>query len=1339
MKRKVSDLRVAELKVELEKRGLESKGLKGVLVQRLQKAIEEEGGNASEIEFSASETASPKASRRSVGRLKRTVESEEESSQEEKVETGEPDTVEVTERAEEINGSNTIDEASFHSVNPSQIEQQNVVIEEEITEEVRTQDTEEVPADDNDATPTRDEEDDEGSTYEEDTQQVCDEEVIESEEVNMEGNDFRSEHEDVGEYPEDEGQIEEEASVDVTGEGEQVVAAFRESESNVNMEETIEEPAAGSLVKNEGDIAQENLTEEVVVSEVYLPDKTIEEADVAQTETGHTLIKIDTMDNNISESTIQDVKMNVENIKDEKVIKQDLVDEKEKSETGKDEVAAEEDFLDMLDYDLEITSDQNNINPEDQQTKTSESEGTTNTGKSTNDKTMSPSQQRKTRQSSDSLKRPSADQSKSGGQSSKSSTSATKDGNKTPSSGKSGSASKKDDSTNKNLWVSGLSSTTRASELKSAFSRYGKVIGAKVVTNVKSPGSRCYGYVTMATAEAASKCILHLNNTEMHGRMITVEIAKGDPSASSKKPASSSSAKKESESKDASSKSKESDSKPGSTSTRRQSGAATSSSTKDASGDKDKIDSDKKPASSDAKSKDGSAARKSTDDIKNTRKSKSPARDRSRAERTSASGPRGEKRHNRSPPHNRNASSRSSTGASGGKDEPERKRARQPDAADRKVVIDSNKGELRVNVSRNSERAARWQGNDQKPKPLLSRRRSASPMRRRPLSPMRGSVLSRTGRGRGGRMGGRGGMLSRQSGTYEDRRGAQSRNTGRGGILSFNQIRAQQRERDRARIAERGARLGRGGASRADLHADRERLRREREERDKLRQERERLERERRQLEKDRQERERLEAERLRLEAERKRELERIEREKAEMRRLQEITRYEVEQRQRAIKRTYDDDSTSHRGNRSSNRDIYDSKRPMVSDREIGRSDSRRERDDRRGYDGYNQRGGPSRNGPLSRNDSSEPPPPGTTTYRSSQASYHGSGSGPTDSRGKSGNSAAGQYRDGRRGPDGDARYGGSTAATAGRTVEKYDRRPGSRDTAGGRSVEYAHGYDRETADSQGRRRPTAASGRDQSGRKVVRERQTGSSATSQEFRRPGARSGSGARIEITREQSPPVRRARRDSSPSGNARAPSSGSRGGAWRDTGKTTGRETSRRGVDDRDLREQIRGGRQDSYSEQSRERGSQRRGGGGSHDSSHSPSPPGRSSGQYQGRWPDSTESSSSQIYSVGSEGSSIPTTGRNTGSAAWGHVQQWPSATQNVRAWPGSSMPASATSAISRQMLAAAGYGTVAPSPTALIAPPQSMIPATQGYIPSSDTRQSRSSFPANYKPIQRRY
>uniref|UniRef100_A0A8C9MQ68 SAFB1 factor n=1 Tax=Serinus canaria TaxID=9135 RepID=A0A8C9MQ68_SERCA len=84
-------------------------------------------------------------------------------------------------------------------------------------------------------------------------------------------------------------------------------------------------------------------------------------------------------------------------------------------------------------------------------------------------------------------------------------------------------------SSGRNFWVSGLASTTRATDLKNLFSKYGKVVGAKVVTNARSPGARCYGFVTMSTAEEATKCITHLHKTELHGKIISVEKAKNEP------------------------------------------------------------------------------------------------------------------------------------------------------------------------------------------------------------------------------------------------------------------------------------------------------------------------------------------------------------------------------------------------------------------------------------------------------------------------------------------------------------------------------------------------------------------------------------------------------------------------------------------------------------------------------------------------------------------------------------------------------------------------------------------------------------------------------------------
>ncbi|XP_067827596.1 SAFB-like transcription modulator isoform X2 [Heptranchias perlo] len=92
-----------------------------------------------------------------------------------------------------------------------------------------------------------------------------------------------------------------------------------------------------------------------------------------------------------------------------------------------------------------------------------------------------------------------------------------------------GSSSGTTSSSTKNLWISGLSSNTKAADLKNLFSKYGKVLSAKVVTNARSPGARCYGFVTMSSSAEVSRCISHLHRTELHGQQISVEKVKNDP------------------------------------------------------------------------------------------------------------------------------------------------------------------------------------------------------------------------------------------------------------------------------------------------------------------------------------------------------------------------------------------------------------------------------------------------------------------------------------------------------------------------------------------------------------------------------------------------------------------------------------------------------------------------------------------------------------------------------------------------------------------------------------------------------------------------------------------
>merc|ERR1719362_2532857 len=123
--------------------------------------------------------------------------------------------------------------------------------------------------------------------------------------------------------------------------------------------------------------------------------------------------------------------------------------------------------------------------------------------------------------------------------------------NAKPASAAASSSGKSDDSGNDScsLWVSGLSNTIRAMDLKNKFAEYGKVAGAKVVSSARTPGARCYGYVTMGTVEEALKCVAELNKTELNGKVISVERDKKGSSAPPKASSSSSQRRSSQESK----------------------------------------------------------------------------------------------------------------------------------------------------------------------------------------------------------------------------------------------------------------------------------------------------------------------------------------------------------------------------------------------------------------------------------------------------------------------------------------------------------------------------------------------------------------------------------------------------------------------------------------------------------------------------------------------------------------------------------------------------------------------------------------------------------------------
>ena len=78
----------------------------------------------------------------------------------------------------------------------------------------------------------------------------------------------------------------------------------------------------------------------------------------------------------------------------------------------------------------------------------------------------------------------------------------------------------------KKLFVGGLSFNTSDGGLKDAFSQYGEVVEAKVITDRESGRSRGFGFVTLSDAGAADRAIEGMNGKDLDGRTLNVNEAK---------------------------------------------------------------------------------------------------------------------------------------------------------------------------------------------------------------------------------------------------------------------------------------------------------------------------------------------------------------------------------------------------------------------------------------------------------------------------------------------------------------------------------------------------------------------------------------------------------------------------------------------------------------------------------------------------------------------------------------------------------------------------------------------------------------------------------------------
>ncbi|MCA9667481.1 MAG: RNA-binding protein [Myxococcales bacterium] len=77
----------------------------------------------------------------------------------------------------------------------------------------------------------------------------------------------------------------------------------------------------------------------------------------------------------------------------------------------------------------------------------------------------------------------------------------------------------------KKLFVGGLAWATDSEGLRSAFSAYGEVTDAAVITDRDTGRSRGFGFVTFANAEQAQRALDEMNGSELDGRSLRVDFA----------------------------------------------------------------------------------------------------------------------------------------------------------------------------------------------------------------------------------------------------------------------------------------------------------------------------------------------------------------------------------------------------------------------------------------------------------------------------------------------------------------------------------------------------------------------------------------------------------------------------------------------------------------------------------------------------------------------------------------------------------------------------------------------------------------------------------------------
>ena len=80
-----------------------------------------------------------------------------------------------------------------------------------------------------------------------------------------------------------------------------------------------------------------------------------------------------------------------------------------------------------------------------------------------------------------------------------------------------------------NIFVAKLNFKTRKEDLERAFSQFGQVSSAKVVTDRDTGRSKGFGFVEMPNDDEGRAAIAALNEKELDGRIIVVKPANPKP------------------------------------------------------------------------------------------------------------------------------------------------------------------------------------------------------------------------------------------------------------------------------------------------------------------------------------------------------------------------------------------------------------------------------------------------------------------------------------------------------------------------------------------------------------------------------------------------------------------------------------------------------------------------------------------------------------------------------------------------------------------------------------------------------------------------------------------